>query len=209
MSMAVKPQTANRLALRVSALAASVVLVVALAACGISVNKDERGGTKKVDIESPFGGVQVRTEIDAAKEIGIPVYPGARPKKESGDNHNSANVNIASSFFGLKVVAASFESDDPPEKILDFYRKELKPWGNVLECRGNEHQSIHPGGSRELTCGDDEKHKGFNIQVMGDKSTKLKVGTTDRQRVVEVKPRGSGSEFGLVYVQTRGKGESI
>ncbi|HLG56970.1 MAG TPA: hypothetical protein VI485_16645 [Vicinamibacterales bacterium] len=30
-------------------------------------------------------------------------------------------------------------------------------------------------------------------------------GTEDRQRIMVVKPRGSGSEFSLVYVQTRGQ----
>jgi hypothetical protein len=32
----------------------------------------------------------------------------------------------------------------------------------------------------------------------------LVTGTEDRQRVVAVKRRGSGSEFSLVYVNTRG-----
>jgi hypothetical protein len=180
--------------------------VVLLAGCSIS--HSGKDGDKKVDIESPFGALHVRTDIDAAKEIGVAVYPGARPTKDKDSEHGSANVNIASSLFGLKVVAAGFESDDPPEKILDFYRKELKPYGSVLECHGNEHQSVKPGESKELTCGDDE-HKGMNIQVFDDSSTRLKVGSTDHQRVVEVKPHGSGSEFGLVYVQTRGKGGSI
>jgi hypothetical protein len=182
--------------------------VILLAACSISTNRGGKEGDKRVDIESPFGGLHVRTDIDAAKEIGIAVYPGARPKKDKDSEHGSANVNIASSLFGLKVIAASFESDDPPEKVLDFYRKELKPYGSVLECHGHDRQNVRPGESKELTCGDDG-HKGMNIQVFGEDGTRLKVGTTDKQRVVEVKPHGSGSEFGLVYVQTRGKGESI
>jgi hypothetical protein len=32
----------------------------------------------------------------------------------------------------------------------------------------------------------------------------LAAGTEERQRVVAVKPRGSGSVFSLVYVNTRG-----
>ena len=36
------------------------------------------------------------------------------------------------------------------------------------------------------------------------RDVQLLTGTEDRQRVVSVKPRGSGSEFALVYVNTRG-----
>src|SRR5437762_10537536 len=112
--------------------ALAALLLLALSGCVVSEHTKE--GKKKVDIESPFGGVHVRTEVDAAKETGIPLYPGARPKHDK-DNEHSANVDIGSSFFGLKVVAASFETDDPPDKVLDFYRDKLKTYGNVLECK--------------------------------------------------------------------------
>jgi hypothetical protein len=46
----------------------------------------------------------------------------------------------------------------------------------------------------------------INVDASG---TELKVGTTDRQHIVSVKPSGGGSEFALVYVQTRGKGDSM
>jgi hypothetical protein len=35
--------------------------------------------------------------------------------------------------------------------------------------------------------------------------TELMVGSPDRHRIVSVKPKGSGSQFALVYVQTRGE----
>jgi hypothetical protein len=35
----------------------------------------------------------------------------------------------------------------------------------------------------------------------------LKAGTEDNQHVVSVEPEGNGSDFALVYVQTRGKRE--
>ncbi len=196
--------------IRIHALASTALAALLLfALAGCTVTERDKEGKKKVDIESPFGGVHVRTDVDAAKETGIPLYPGARPKRDK-DNEHSANVDIGSSFFGLKVVAASFETDDPPEKVLDFYRDKLKSYGNVLECKGGagSHQrvSIKPGDSKDLTC-DDNKH-GINISSDSE-GIELKVGTTDRAHVVSVKPRSGGSEFALVYVQTRGKGDSI
>ena len=47
----------------------------------------------------------------------LPVYPGARLKQDDSDgNDKSANVNISSFGFGLKVVALEYQSDDSPDK---------------------------------------------------------------------------------------------
>jgi len=185
---------------------------------GVHVSKDEHGNDKKVDIESPFGGIHVRTNADA-KDTGIPVYPGARLKPETEHNQSSANVNISSEFFGVKVVAVAFESDDPPAKVLDFYRDKLKTYGNVLECKGGYgHTSAKPGESKELTCGNEDANVVHNAMRNAThdaatggsgEGTELKVGTTDHAHVVEVKPRGDGSTFSLVYIQTRGGKDSI
>ena len=69
------------------------------------------------------------------RDTGLPVYPGAR-RKEKGDdgNESSANVNISSELFGLKVVAVEYLSDDPPEKLVAYYTGQLKKYGNVLVC---------------------------------------------------------------------------
>src|SRR6476660_6704408 len=90
-----------------------------LPACNINVKKDSEGQEKKVDIETPIGQLHVSKSADV-RDTGLPVYPGAR-RKEKGDdgNESSANVNISSELFGLKVVAVQYVSDDPPEKLVD------------------------------------------------------------------------------------------
>ena len=188
--------------------AVACVALLALAAGCISVSKDEKGNEKKVDISSPLGALHVRTQADP-KDTGIPVYPGAQVKPDDGDNKHSANVDINSPFFGVKVVAVSFVSNDPPEKVLGFYRDKLKTYGTVLECNGwHGHDSTKPGESKPLSCdGGDTIHVGSaNFDSGG--GTELKAGTTDREHAVEVKPHGDGgSEFALVFVQTRGGGK--
>jgi hypothetical protein len=176
------------------------VLVAALLlapACSMRVDDDKEKKGKKVDIETPMGSLHVRNESNV-KDIGLPVYAGARLKEKHDGKDASANVSISRSLFGLKVIAAEYESDDPPEKVLDFYRGELKKYGPVLECKGTRGVEMGRGkhddkDSDELDC---DKHS------HGD-GVELKVGTKERQRIVAVKPRGKGSDFGLVLVETR------
>ena len=197
---------ANKWIVRAAALATTAALMVLLGGCAIHETHGDNNESKKVDITTPFGGIHVNAHDIDPKATGIAVYPGATiVEKEKGND--SANVSIDSSFFGLKVVALKFRTNDPPEKVLSYYRDQLKSFGGVLECKPG-HYDAQPskGDSRELTCG--KKHEGVNLNIDTD-GTELKVGTTDRQHIVSVKPYGGGSEFALVYVQTRGKGDSM
>jgi hypothetical protein len=194
----------NRLSIN-SQLGFIITLVAGLvmSACSINVKKNENGEEKKVDIETPVGGLHVSKNADV-RDTGLPVYPGARVKqKDDNGEEKSANVNISSGLFGLKVVAIEYESDDPPEKLISYYTGQLKKYGSVLECHGSSHDDDvevnphHSKDSNKLKC--DGDNKGNKVE--------LKVGTEDNQHIVAVQPaeKGKGSTFALVYVQTRGK----
>jgi hypothetical protein len=181
----------------------TLVAVLATTACSINVKKNENGEDKKVDIQTPIGGLHVSKNADV-RDTGLPVYPGARVKqKDDNGEEKSANVNISSGLFGLKVVAIEYESDDPPEKLISYYTGQLKKYGSVLECHGSSHDDDvevnphHSKDSNKLKC--DGDNKGNKVE--------LKVGTEDNQHIVAVQPaeKGKGSTFALVYVQTRGK----
>src|SRR5215468_9786540 len=107
----------------------AIVVITAIAiatACSVNVKKDENGQDKNVDINTPFGGIHVNENADP-RDTGLSVYAGARQKKKSdSDEDKSANVNISSSWGGVKVVAVQYESDDPPGKIIAYYKNELK-----------------------------------------------------------------------------------
>ncbi|HEU4687748.1 MAG TPA: hypothetical protein VFS23_05270 [Vicinamibacterales bacterium] len=172
--------------------AALVALALPIAACDIDVQKEEVDGKAKVDITSPVGNVSVRTNVETP-DTGLAVYPGARPLRDE-DEPESADVSVGNSMFGVKVLAAKFESSDETDKIIDFYRNELKAYGDVTECRGD----IDFRGRREArrpVC----REKPF------ERDLQLLAGPEDRQHIVSVKPRGDGTEFALVYVQTRGR----
>lgn len=180
------------------AFAVAFAVLLALPACSVNVKKDDDGKDKNVDIQTPVGGIHVSEDADS-RDIGLPVYPGAREKqKEEGGDSKNANVHISSGFFGVKVVAIEFEADDPPQKIIAYYKDQLKKYGSVIECHTNRLggvvvNDIH--NSKEVTCSGDKS---------GD-TVELKVGTEDNQHVVSVQPEGKGSGFSLVYIKIRGK----
>ena len=203
-------------------LIAAVAALLVLPACSVNVNKGEAGQDKKVDIETPLGGLHVSNDADV-RDVGLSVYPGAvaKPKSDDDGDEKSANVNISTGSFGLKVVAVEYTSTDSPEKILAYYSKELKKYGKVLECPGTgASANLHFGNSDddsdsdELTCGDS---KGNSAEVkIGNKAkgvmsddakgrTELKAGTKSNQHIVSTKPNGKGTDFALVYVRTHGK----
>jgi hypothetical protein len=194
------------LAAKPLAFALALAVMLALPACSINVKKDKGGGEKKVDIETPVGGIHVSKDVDV-RDTGLPVYPGARKKeKEESGEEKSANVNISSGLFGVRVVAIEYESDDPPEKLISFYKDKLKKYGDVLEC----HTSGHDGDVNVNMHDSHDSHDSKDLKCRGDnngKNIELKVGTEDNQHIVAIEPRGGGkgSDFALVYVQTRGK----
>jgi hypothetical protein len=180
---------------------AAVGLAVLLPACSINVKKDANGQDKQVDIKTLLGGVHVSGQADVA-DVGLPVYPGARPKeKDSNGSDKSANVNISGFGYGVKVVAVEYESDDAPDKVLTFYRSQLKKYGDVLEChtsKGNWNVNMGKNSSNELTC-----------EGSGGNDIELKVGKKDDQHIVAVQSEGKGTNFSLVYVRAHGKDAEI
>ena len=180
-------------------IAITVVLLVFVAACTMNV-KQNGEDNKRVDIDTPVGGLHVSKEADV-REIGMAVYPGARIKaKEADGEEKSANVNISSDFFGLKVVAIEYESDDPADKILAFYRDQLKKYGNILECHTSKH-----GGHVSTEMDSDKDDNKLKCEDGSGDTVELKVGTQNNQHLVSVTPEKKGASFALVYVRTRGK----
>jgi hypothetical protein len=173
-------------------------------ACNVRVKQDAEGEDKKVDIETPVGAFHVSQGADV-RDVGLPVYPGARLKqKEEPGQEKSANVNISSDLFGLKVVAVEYESTDAPEKLIAFYKDKLKKYGNVLVCHTNRHDGsgVDVDDNDEDSKGSDELNCENNS---GGKVTELKVGTKHKQHIVAIDPKPTGTDFALVFVQMHGK----
>ena len=171
--------------------AAVLASVVPLTACSIDVQEEARDVDKKsVDIRTPVGAMSVRTGLDAP-DTGLPVYPGSRPLRD-GHEPESADVSIGSGRFGLKVIATQFESEADPAAVLAHYRDAMNTYGSVVECHGDIDFRGRRGDERPVCK-----------RRRSSRETQLVVGTEARHRLVSVKPRGSGSEFAVVYIQTQ------
>lgn len=187
---------------RVKGVAASLVsmavaLSMAVMLAGCSVQKDKDGSAERVKIQTPVGGLNVNTSADA-KDTGLTVYPGAKPSLKPEGKDNSANVNLSSSIFGVKVVTVEFLSDDSPDKVKEYYKKEMAKFGSVLDCKNGIKEE---GNNDQITCSDTQHGDSHHAQLV--------VGTKQRQHIVSIEPNGNGTKFGLVYVQLRGKEGSL
>src|SRR5204863_9170799 len=62
-------------------LAACLLALLTLVGCSVNVKNGENGENKKVEIETPIGGIHVDNNANA-RDTGLPVYPGARLKEK-------------------------------------------------------------------------------------------------------------------------------
>ena len=129
-----------------------------------------------------------------AKEVGLPVYSGAKPHKDEKEDSPSVQMGIWGSSFGFKLAVMKLESNDAPEKIAEFYKKALAKYGVVLNC-SEPSQKPSAKDSNKLDCGDDKPEKGGLL---------FKAGTKEKQHLVAIQANGQGSLFQLVYVEARG-----
>ena len=177
----------------------TIALPLALMLPAVAQDSDKN---KNLDITSSVGDVHVGSDADARK-AGLPLYPGARLKADE-QSRNQANLSVLTDAFGMKLVVANYDSDDPPAKVIDFYRDKLKKYGKVLECHSQKH-----GGDVEVHEGDKDSKDSKELKCDENSGpvTELKVGTEDNQHMVAVESRdgSKGSTFALVYVHTRGK----
>lgn len=165
----------------------AVVAAVLLTSACLVVREEEDGKTKEVNISTPVGALAVNTGENTG-DTGLPIYPGAQLSRDgdAGDNER-ANVSIGTPWFGLHVRVAEYNSTETPGRVLDFYRERMKAFGDVTECRGDVNFSDGRPVCRE---------KAFERDIQ------LLAGPEERHRIVVVKPRGDGTQFALVSIQT-------
>jgi len=169
---------------------AALLLATFVAGCSVDVKDNRQGEAKKVDIESPMGSIHVNTGVDIA-DTGLSAYPGARVVKKDSHENESANVRLeAPGGQGMQIVVLHYESDDAPDKIVGFYRDQLKKYGAVNECKGDI--DYHgPDSHRTSECRPNNS---------GEISLAAQSGE-DNQRIVNIRPKAKGSEFAVVYLR--------
>jgi len=166
----------------------------ALLACGGSMASAQNSG----------GGFELHANSNiTASDVGLPAYPGSKLFKSTGSDP-AVDMGFTLGDTHFRLVAANYLSDDSPAQILDFYRKPLARFGDVLECDHGKPVGAIKATRSGLTCSD--KQDG-HVQVEGnvDSSSdhELRAGSPRKFHLVGIGERqGSATHFGLVYIET-------
>jgi hypothetical protein len=147
-------------------------------------------------------GLTMSADADA-KDIGLPLYPGARRHKDKDDDSAGVNFGLWGNGSGAKLAVLKMESDDSIDKIADYYKKKLSKYGNVLDCShpaptdanaksdASDKNKGKNDDNKPLTCGEDKPDKGGLL---------FKSGTKADQHIVAIQPAAKGSLFQLIRV---------
>jgi hypothetical protein len=180
---------------------AAVAAVAGTTGCHIDTHKEN--GNENVKIATPFGGMSVKTN-DAVVQggVGLSMYPGATLIRKDKDN-GAADVNMSFGSFHLGVKALSYHTDDPSDKVTEFYRKDMSHFGAVLLC--HDHRAVGtPTRTQDgLACEDDNSHHP-QIHIDEDSKNELKAGSKQHQHIVSIEPQGTGTKIGLIALDLPG-----
>lgn len=177
------------------------------AGCRVNVEKGARGDDKKVQVDTPFGGIRVNTGQTTAADVGLPAYPGAQLLTDDG-NRKSVDMRMGFGEWEMRVQVASYSTADSEDKVEAFYRKALSSFGDVIACRDGGPVGAESKTAQGLTCSD-HGHRNVNIDDHGQKygyqpehgALELKAGSERHQHIVGFENAKSGqTRFALVVL---------
>ena len=109
-----------------------------------------------VRVETPFGTVNTTTDPDeAARNLGIDVYPGAEVVKGTTSDMTMGNMHTA---------AADFETSDPVGTVAEFYKSKV-PNANVVSSTGDHYAIISTDKKNMLTINIEPKNGRTRIHI--------------------------------------------
>jgi hypothetical protein len=178
------------------ALRAGLLFLVLAAARPVAAQDQKSSGAQQSSPDNDSIGFNLGKNA-SAKDVGLPIYPGARRHKDDSGDSSALNMGLWGGATGFKLFVLKMESPDAPEKIAAFYRKALAKYGTVLDCSNASASTSSDAdkNSKKLSC-EDEKPKPGEIS--------LKAGSKDKQHAVGIEPNGGSTTFQLVYVETKG-----
>lgn len=166
----VTPTTGGGSALKIILIVVAVIVgigILGMVTVGIvgyriakSAHVSQQGDHVKVD--TPFGSVETSKDPEqAAKDLGIDIYPGAEVQK---------NGASSATFGNIRTVTAMFESSDAPDKICTFYKSKF-PAATVSSSQQN-HCTIVSNDRKNMVT--------INIEGEGDTS-KIQITNVTRK----------------------------
>ncbi|MFZ0632455.1 MAG: hypothetical protein WA374_19875 [Acidobacteriaceae bacterium] len=188
--------------MRVRFLMPALVLGALLSAvgCHVQVDKGHNGEDKTVRIDTPLGGLHVRSDQTSAGDLGLPVYPGSHVTP-AGEGDKSADVHLGFGQWQLRVQVVSYDTPDSKDKVVAFYRNAMGRFGDVIECQGNRSVGKLSMTSEGLSC-NEESRGNVHVNGMGDDSgLTLRAGSRRHQHIFALKSSDEGTRFALIELQ--------
>ena len=109
-----------------------------------------------VRVETPFGTVNTNVDPDeAARNLGIELYPGAEVVKGTASAVNLGNMHTA---------AAEFETSDPASTVAEFYKSKV-PNANVVSSTADHYAIISTDKKNMLTINIEPKNGRTRIHI--------------------------------------------
>lgn len=185
-------------------LGTALSILLPIAGCHVQVDKGQNGEDKNVRIDTPLGGLHVRSDQTSAADLGLPVYPGAQisPDRE-GDK--SADVHLGFGQWQLRVKVVTYSTPDTQDKVLAFYKKTMGRFGDVIECEDGRPVGTPSVTGEGLSCREDN-HTRINLNdgntlTDNDSGLTLRAGSRHHQHLLAIKPTGSGTKFSLIELE--------
>jgi hypothetical protein len=167
--------------------------------CSIAVDKNKSGDDKNVKIDTPLGGLHVKSDSTTAADVGLPVYPGATlSTKKDKDGDKSADIHLGFGDWQFRLKVVKYQTSDSQDQVLSYYKKALGRYGDVIQCNGHNPVGSPTVTSEGLTCDDSGKSHQVNL----DMNQSLKAGSKRHQHIVGIeRSDGADTVFSLVEIE--------
>jgi len=139
-------------------------------------------------------GVSARSVASAA-DIGLPVYPGATPSPDRGEDSPGADLHLWGGAFGIRLQVLKLRTSDKVDAVARYYREAMTRQGSLVDCGADP--VVEPvGGGKLLRCGSDRPPAGGRL---------YKLGFPGGVRIVAIEPYEGGSRIQMVRLLVRGE----
>ena len=158
------PSQGSSNALKVVLIVVGAVIVIgvlglgALTFIGVHIAKRSRmhQDGDRVKVETPFGTVESTKDPEqAAKNLGIDIYPGAQVQKEGASSALLGNI---------RTVSVNFESSDSVDKVCSFYKARF-PNANVSTSEENHCTIVSTAPPNVTTINVESRGSGSKFQI--------------------------------------------
>jgi hypothetical protein len=152
----------------------ALAVVASVVLCGGSAVLAQSSG----DIE-----LHANKNVTAAS-IGLPEFPGARSFHGAHED-STADLGVTFGDFHFRLLVSKYVTRASPQQVLEFYRKPLARYGEVLECDHGLAVGSPKVASSGLTCSDTQEHHSHSSGESSD-SHELRSGTPRYFRIVGI-----------------------